>query len=63
MIALDPTRRPGVKNLMKHPRISFVIRQLEVKRKEGDVVRKTSDVAKLEQTYKERLDKYEQRLA
>ena len=40
-----------------------MIRQLEVKRKEGDVVRKTSDVAKLEQTYKERLDKYEQRLA
>lgn len=40
MIALDPQRRPGVKNLMKHPRISFVIRQLEVRRKEGDVQRK-----------------------
>ena len=48
MIAVDPQRRPGVKNLMKHPRISFVIRQLEVKRKEADVLRKQNEVANLE---------------
>jgi len=44
MIAIDPARRPSVKNLMKHPRISFVIRQLEVKRKEADVQRKSEGV-------------------
>ena len=51
MLALEPARRPGVKNLMKHPRISFVIRQLEVKRKEADVVRKSNEVASLESAY------------
>ena len=44
MISLEPASRPGVKNLMKHPRISFVIRQLEVRRKEADVSRKQSDI-------------------
>ena len=59
MISLEPARRPSVKNLMKHPRISFVIRQLEVRRKETDVSRKQSDIAALEASYKERCDKYE----
>ena len=40
MISLDQARRPDVKFLMKHPRISFVIRQLEVRAKEADVSRK-----------------------
>ena len=62
MISLDPARRPGVKHLMKHPRISFVIRQLEVRRKEADVSRKQSDVTAMEQIYKERCDKYELRV-
>lgn len=51
MIAVDPSRRPSVKNLMKHPRICFVIRQVEVKRKEADVIRKQGEVAKLEQVF------------
>ena len=63
MIALDPARRPSVKHLMKHPRISFVIRQLEVKRKEADVLRKQNDVASLESAYKERCAQYELRVA
>ena len=63
MIALEPARRPGVKNLMKHPRISFVIRQLEVKRKEADVVRKSNEVASLESSYQERCEAYERKLA
>ena len=44
MISLDPQRRPSVKHLMKHPRISFVIRQLEVRRKDTDVQRKQDAV-------------------
>ena len=63
MIALDPTRRPGVKNLMKHPRISFVIRQLEVRRKEADVQRKQDMVVQLEHTYKDKCDQYEKKVA
>jgi len=63
MIALEPARRPSVKNLMKHPRISFVIRQLEVKRKETDVLRKTNDVACLESKYQERCELYEKKMA
>ena len=63
MIALEPARRPGVKNLMKHPRISFVIRQLEVKRKEADVVRKQNEVGTLESAYQERCEAYEAKVA
>jgi len=62
MIALEPAKRPSVKNLMKHPRISFVIRQLEVKRKETDVLRKQNDVTALEQAYKERCEKHESKV-
>ena len=58
MIALDQHARPSVKNLMKHPRISFVIRQLEVRRKEGDVLRKQDAVTQLEQTYKDMCDQF-----
>ena len=37
---------------MMHPRVCYVIKQLEVKRKESDVSRKANDVAKLEETLK-----------
>jgi len=63
MIAVDPSRRPSVKNLMKHSRISFVIRQLEVRRKEGDVTRKSNEVATLEKSYQDRCDQYEIKVA
>ena len=40
MISVEQNRRPSVENLMMHPRVCYVIKQLEVKRKEADVVRK-----------------------
>ena len=48
---------------MKHPRISFVIRQLEVRRKEGDVQRKHEMVAQLENTYREKCDQVDLKVA
>ena len=48
---------------MKHPRISFAVRQLEVRRIGADFARKQNDVAALEQVYKERCEKYERKAA
>ena len=61
MISVEQNRRPSVENLMMHPRVCYVVKQLEVKRKEADVSRKANDVAKLEETLKERTEKFEQR--
>ena len=41
---------------MMHPRICFVIKKLELRRKESDVTRKANDIAKLDSIYQERYD-------
>lgn len=41
-------RRPSVEDLMMHPRICFVIKALEVRRKDADVKRKEKQIATLE---------------
>ena len=57
MISINPSDRPSVEQLMVHPRICFVIKQLEVKRKETDVQRKVQELAKLEQSLQSRVGK------
>ena len=44
-----------------HPKICFVIKKLELRRKEQDVNRKTNDVSKLDQIYKERFEAFEEK--
>ena len=40
MINVSMERRPSVEDLMMHPKICFVIKALEVRRKDADVKRK-----------------------
>ena len=53
MININMDKRPSVENLMMHPRICFVIKALEVRRKDSDVKRKEKAVIQLETQYKE----------
>lgn len=55
MISIDPSDRPSVEQLMVHPRICFVIKQLEVKRREGDVQRKMQEFVKIEQNFQSKV--------
>ena len=56
MINVSIDRRPSVEDLMMHPRICFVIKALEVRRKDAEVRRKEKAIAQLESQVKERLE-------
>ena len=47
---------------MMHPRICFVIKKIELRRKESDVARKTNDVARMDQLYTERVESLERKM-
>jgi len=56
MINVSIDQRPSVEDLMMHPRICFVIKALEVRRKDADVKRKEKQVVTLEATVRERME-------
>ena len=56
MINVSMDKRPSVEDLMMHPRICFVIKALEVRRKDADVKRKEKQLVTLEATVRERME-------
>jgi hypothetical protein len=62
MINVSIERRPSVEDLMMHPRICFVIKALEVNRKDADVKRKEKQVASLEEAVAERQESQQLKL-
>jgi hypothetical protein len=46
MIAIEQDKRPSCEDLMKHPRICFVLRALRLREMESNVRRKDEDVKK-----------------
>ena len=44
MINIEQTRRPSAEDLMKHPKICFVIRALRLREMEQNVKRKEEEI-------------------
>lgn len=54
MIQIEQKQRPSCEDLMKHPRICFVIRALRLREMETNVKRKEDEVRKRSEVVKEK---------
>lgn len=54
MISIEQEKRPSCEDLMKHPRICFVLRALRLREMETNVRRKDEEVKKRAETVKEK---------
>ena len=51
MIDVNSLTRPGCEELMRHPKVQFVIRGLRLREMESNVKRKEGEVSKLAEKY------------
>lgn len=56
MMSIDQAQRPNVEDLMQHPRISRIIKELQFKDIMSSVKRKEADLGKREAELKEKED-------
>lgn len=54
MISIEQEKRPSCEELMKHPRICFVLRALRLREMETNVRRKEEEVKKRAEALKEK---------
>lgn len=54
MISIEQEKRPSCEDLMKHPRICFVLRALRLREMETNVRRKDEEVKKRAEMIKEK---------
>ena len=54
MISIEQDKRPSCEDLMKHPRICFVLRALRLKEMETNVRRKDEEVKKRAEVVKQK---------
>jgi hypothetical protein len=54
MISLKPSARPSCEELMKHPKVCFVIRALRLREMEVNVKRKEDEIKKKSSMTKEK---------